>query len=133
MEDQKQYGHPLFHQLTKAEVELHNAKNHDYAAGGHPLGNFFRVSSLLSMYPGLSLSDPAVVAAVYALKQVDAYLWIKSQKIQTKVEGINERCQDVSVYFKLIQCIEHDLAQMQAAQRQIPQGERSPKPHLHSV
>lgn len=112
MSEEKFHGHPLFHKLTQMEVDLHNAKNHDYAAGGHPLGNFFRVSNILRMYPGLNPADPAIVAVIYAIKQIDAYLWIKSQGIQTKVEGIFERCQDVSVYFKLIQCIEHDLAMM---------------------
>lgn len=109
---EKQYGHPKFYQLNVEEARLHNAKNHDYAAGGHPLGNFIRVSSILSMYPGLNLSDPSVVAMTYALKQLDAYLWIKSQGIVTKVEGIQERLTDISIYTKLVQCLESDYVEM---------------------
>lgn len=102
------YGHPFFYRIAEEETELHSKKNHDYAKGGDPLGNFKRVSAILAMYPGLDLSDPSIVAAVYALKQWDAFLWGKSQKIKAKVEGIHDRLQDVSVYAKLIRCIEHD-------------------------
>src|SRR5262245_17197436 len=69
------YGHPEFLDILVAQAQLHSDKNHDYAAGGKPTGNFDRVASILSLYPGLKLSDPRVVALVYALKQVDAVLW----------------------------------------------------------
>lgn len=103
-----EYGHPHFHKLTAAEKDLHNRKNHDYSAGGHPLGNFLRVSEIIKLYPGLDVTDPAIIAVFYMMKQLDAYLWIKARKIKTKVEGIQERLTDVSVYAKLIQCIELD-------------------------
>jgi len=111
-------GHPLFPDLTLHELELHDQKNHDYAHGGHPLGNFLRVSHILKLYPGLDLTDPAMVALVYMLKQVDAYLWIKSQRIETRVEGIQARLQDVSVYAKLLQCIEADTTQPSSEPRE---------------
>lgn len=102
------YGHPYFHQITAEETDLHNRKNHDYAKGGDALGNFKRVGTILGLYPGLDPSDPAIVAATYALKQMDAYLWGKAQKLVTKVEGPQERLGDWSIYAKLIRCIEKD-------------------------
>ena len=35
-------GHPDFESLTHAELRLHQAKNHDYAKGGDPLGKIGR-------------------------------------------------------------------------------------------
>lgn len=106
MSTPEQYGHPRFYELTKEEEQLHSKKNHDYAAGGDPLGNFKRVSHILSLYPRLNLADPAIVAMVYALKQVDAYLWMKSNGHTAKVEGVGERLQDISVYTKLTRILE---------------------------
>jgi len=95
------HGHPDFIPMTLKEVSLHSSKNYDYAAGGDPLGNFRRVASILGQYPKLDLSDPTVVAIVYAMKQVDAVLWMLSQKREGKIEDVNSRLGDVSVYVKL--------------------------------
>lgn len=99
------FGHPFFAQQSVEETQLHDAKNHDYTAGGHPLGNFQRVATILCLYPGLDLSNPVVVALVYALKQWDAVLWGLSNGIQHRVEGLHPRLQDVSIYAKLARCI----------------------------
>ena len=40
------YGHPNFIELAVNCMELHSQKNHDYAKGGNPLGNFNRVSEI---------------------------------------------------------------------------------------
>lgn len=105
-------GHPFFHEQTKAEQELHNHKNADYAAGGHPLGNFLRVATILALYPGLQLSNPVVVAIVYALKQWDAALWLLSNGHSSVTgEGVHERLQDVSIYAKLARCLLKDQGQ----------------------
>jgi len=101
-------GHPRFAGITFREMELHDKKNHDYAKGGSPLGNFDRVSAILALYPNLKLSDPKVIAMVYAMKQVDAVLWGMSEQIEHRVEGLAERLQDVSVYSKLVICMLHD-------------------------
>ena len=99
----KQYphGHKDFNPMTLKEMKLHSEKNYDYAAGGDPLGNFNRVAGILGQYKGLSLSDPTVIALVYAMKQVDAALWMLSQKREGKIEDVNSRLGDVSVYVKL--------------------------------
>ena len=102
------HGHPEFTKKLVQEAELHSNKNFDYASGGDPLGNFLRVSKILKQYPGLDLSSPEGIALVYMLKQIDAYLWIKSNKIETKSEGIQERLGDVSVYSKIIAIIEQE-------------------------
>lgn len=102
MKNGKWHGHPMFHQLLDEEKILHDKKNHDYAQGGDPLGNFRRVAKILSLYPNLKLSNPAVVAMVYSMKQLDATLWLLSNGHEAKVEGFKERLQDVSVYSKII-------------------------------
>jgi hypothetical protein len=95
------HGHPDFLPACLEEIKLHSRKNHDYAAGGDALGNFKRVAAILEMYPGLDLAHPAIVALVYAMKQVDATLWMLSNGHEAQVEGIRDRLQDVSVYAKL--------------------------------
>jgi hypothetical protein len=92
------HGHPAFLPLLMDIASLHSDKNHDYAGGGDPLGNFKRVSSIMSMYPGLPLASPTAVAMIYALKQMDAVLWGLSQNLQHKVEGATDRLRDVAVY-----------------------------------
>lgn len=101
------HGHPDFVAKCIQEMNLHSNKNFDYAAGGDPCGNFLRVANILKMYPGLKLSDPAIVAFIYALKQMDAYLWIKSNGHKTKSEGKSERLRDISIYAKITDILDH--------------------------
>lgn len=108
------HGHPAFLPTTLREIQLHSDKNHDYAKGGKPTGNFDRVAAILGQYPKLKLSDPRVVALVYALKQLDAVLWGLSENITHKVEGLNDRLQDISVYSKIVMCMNQDLAALHA-------------------
>lgn len=104
------HGHPSFLPITLRELQLHSDKNHDYAAGGTALGNFDRVAAILSNYPDLRLSDRRIVALVYALKQLDAVLWGINSGIVHKVEGLNERLQDISVYAKIVMCMNEEEA-----------------------
>jgi len=99
------HGHEDFLPTLVALMELHSQKNHDYAKGGHALGNFHRVANILSNYPDLRLSDPKVVALVYALKQLDAVLWGLNSNIRHKVEGHLGRLDDIAVYATIVQCI----------------------------
>ena len=99
------HGHPRFTEMTLDELALHSDKNHDYARGGDPLGNFNRVALILAQYPGLKLSNPAVVAAVYMLKQLDACLWMLSQGFEGDVENTDTRLTDVHVYAKIMRLI----------------------------
>lgn len=104
------HGHPRFLPMLMEKAKLHSDKNHDYAKGGNPLGNFERVANILGQYPGLALSDPVVVMLVYALKQVDAVLWGFAQGIEQKVEGPIERLGDVLVYSGIAICALKDRA-----------------------
>ena len=104
-------GHPDFVPTIMKEIALHSKKNHDYASGGNPLGNFNRVAKVLEMYPNLKLSNPAVVALVYMMKQLDAVLWMLSNGHTAQVEGIAERMQDVSVYSKLVPIINKEYTE----------------------
>lgn len=104
------HGHPDFLPTTLKEMQLHSDKNHDYAAGGSPMGNFERVAKVFALYPHLRLSDPRVVALAYAMKQLDATLWLLNSGHTAKVEGIDERMGDVSVYSKIVMCLNRDHA-----------------------
>ncbi len=99
------HGHPDFVTLALHEVQLHSDKNHDYAHGGDPLGNFRRRATILSLYPGLDLSDPTVIASIDQLKQMDAALWQLSQGFDAKVENFDKRQEDVGVYAKIIRLL----------------------------
>ncbi len=100
------HGHRSFIPMLIEQMELHSRKNHDYASGGDPLGNFDRVSKILALYPGLKLADPSIVAVIYMLKQLDAALWLKSNGHRAVVQGSDERWADVSVYSNIIRIIE---------------------------
>ena len=93
-------GHPDFNKLTVEEMELHSVKNQDYTKGGDPLGNFRRVAAILLLY-GDIVPYPAMVAIVYALKQLDAALWMMTHDYEGAVESVDTRLRDVSVYMKL--------------------------------
>jgi hypothetical protein len=115
------HGHEDFLPTTIAEMELHSVKNHDYAKGGDSLGNFNRVAAILKLYPGLDLSDRRVVALAYALKQLDAVLWGLCKKIAHKVEGLNERLGDISIYAKIVMCMNIEDARNAEIDRQFAQ------------
>jgi hypothetical protein len=112
------HGHPEFLPMLLEKMQLHSDKNHDYAKGGRPLGNFERVANLLGQYPGLKLNDPVVVMLIYALKQVDATLWGFAQGITQKVEGPIDRLGDVLVYAGIAICALKDRAAALDAQAQ---------------
>jgi hypothetical protein len=101
LRDMFPHGHPDFLPKLIAEAKLHSDKNKDYAGGGDPLGNFVRVAAICALYPGLTPSNPATVALICALKQIDQILWSLSRGYEGAIEGIEGRAQDVSVYFKL--------------------------------
>ncbi len=102
-------GHPYFLEMTLKELKLHSEKNKDYTKGGDSLGNFKRVSKILSNYPKLKLSDSRVVAIVYLLKQLDAVLWMISNEYEGKVENIDSRMQDVHIYAKIIRILNKEM------------------------
>jgi len=101
-------GHPDFITMTLDELLLHSEKNYDYARSGPPLGNFLRVAAILRLYPGLDPGDPAVVAMVYMLKQLDSYFTMKSQGYEGEVETRDERLRDVHVYSKLARILDRE-------------------------
>lgn len=104
------HGHPKFIELCISEMDLHSRKNHDYASGGHPLGNFYRRAAIYRLYPNLDLGDPSVVAMVDLMKQLDAALWMKSQRTRAKVEDVPTRMKDVSIYSKIDMLLEEDYS-----------------------
>ena len=102
------HGHKDFIPMCIDDMNLHSDKNHDYAHGGKATGNFDRVAKILALYPGLSMSSAATVAIIYLMKQLDAALWLRSSRHTAKVQGSNERWQDVSVYAKIISILEKE-------------------------
>ena len=101
-------GHPDFIEKSLDEIKLHNDKNYDYAFNSDPLGNFKRIANMLSMYPGLNIADAAIVAMIYALKQIDAYMFLKANQHKAKCEGTAARLRDISVYAKLIEILDEE-------------------------
>ena len=92
-------GHPRFYEILTELRDLHDRKNHDYAAGGKPTGNFDRRAALFRLYPGLTLDQPYKVAAWDILKQLDAALWLLSQGHESQTgEGVAQRLRDVACY-----------------------------------
>ena len=69
------HGHPDFIPRMLEVIQLHSDKNHDYAMGGPPLGNFERVSKIMQLYPDFPWATPHGAATVYMLKQFDAFMW----------------------------------------------------------
>ena len=96
------HGHPEYAKRVLDHLILHSNKNHDYAKGGDPLGNFNRVSNILDQYPNFPIGSNYGNAIVQMLKQIDALIWGLCQNTQHKVEGFSSRCDDIAVYADLI-------------------------------
>ena len=94
-------GDPFYMTITVKEMAKYSEKNFDYAGGGDPNGNFFRVASILSNYPNLDASHPVVIALIYALKQLDQVLWSLSRGFEGKIEGLDSRLVDIHIYVKI--------------------------------
>jgi len=102
------HGHEGFIPLLVDAMELHSAKNFDYAASGDSLGNFNRVSHFWESYPLLCpncgtdvdnpLSNPVILSVAYKMKQLDAETWQLVRGYEGKVEGVAPRCVDQGVY-----------------------------------
>lgn len=95
-----------FREICDEMCALKEAKNYDYAHGGDELGNFIRVSHFFESYPNLRLTDPAVVCASYMMKQLDAILWSKNIGHELKVESMDDKYQDISIYSILMRMID---------------------------
>lgn len=93
------HGHPDYLKLTEDELQLHSAKNKDYAKFGDPLGNFKRVSDILKIW-GYNIS-PDLVALIFALKQQDAVMWQMSHGYASECDSQDERMADNHVYWKI--------------------------------
>ena len=96
------HGHPDFIPEMLKLIKLHSDKNHDYAMGGPPLGNFERVSKIMRLYPEFPWATPAGAATVYMLKQFDAFMWQARTGFTAKIEGAIPRLNDITVYSQLI-------------------------------
>ena len=99
------WGHPDFIPDVLDLIQLHGAKNHDYAKGGDPLGNFDRTAAIMRLYPEFPWASPHGSATVQMLKQLDAYLWMQSAKTEAKVEGPDPRLRDIQVFAGIIRII----------------------------
>lgn len=106
----KKTGHPLFEQLTKEELELHEQKNQDYRSDSDPLANFKRVASLMALYPLMDWATPVGVAMVYSFKQMDAAISLLERGIEGGVENVDTRARDVHVYWKILRILHREEA-----------------------
>jgi len=105
---EKKHGHRRVYEILEELAQLHSDKNYDYAAGGDPLGDFKRRATIFALYPGLDLSDPAVVALTDLMKQLNAALWFYSNKHEAKVEGKRGRMRDVALYSTINMVLEEE-------------------------
>lgn len=127
------YGHPTFYALLEQLGSLHSRKNHDYAKGGKPLGNFNRVAAMMQLYPGTDWSTPEMVAIVYMLKQFDAYMHMTAQGHISKTgEGKLERIRDICVYSGILFCIESDKISIRK-ENHAQACDRTPTPSFERV
>jgi hypothetical protein len=113
-------GDPKFLEIMMNQIDLYNRKNKDYASAKEgeefdPNGNFNRVSTIMSLYPGLSLSDPRVFALALLMKQFDQVCWSLSRGFEGEVEGLDPKLQDIVVYFVIIRCLNAHMAEQRAA------------------
>lgn len=109
MERLKQrHGHPDFYKMLEEMGLLHSEKNADYTAQDvtDPLGNFHRVSAILKIW-GYDI-PPSLVAIIYALKQQDAHMWMKSHNYEAQVEGSHQRLRDEAIYDIIIDILEKE-------------------------
>jgi len=97
-EHEKYFGHPKFYEKIDELKKLHSDKNHDYCGVGDPLGNFHRVSDIVNIHP-------AKIALIYMLKQVDAVVDSMMSERIMKVEGLEDRLRDISIYAILMQIL----------------------------
>lgn len=81
-------GHPRFAELVEEIKKLHELKNKDYGSDEDPLANFHRVAKWMALYPDMNWAQPELVAILYSMKQLDAYL----SMMERGVEGTNETC-----------------------------------------
>ncbi len=101
-------GHPLFEELTKEELELHEQKNKDYRSNTDPLANFKRVAAYMALYPNMNWATPEGVAIVYAMKQQDAALSLLERGKEGGVETVDTRARDVHVYWKILRILHRE-------------------------
>ena len=103
------FGHPDFIPRILNIVKLHSDKNHDYTHGGSPLGNFDRTAAIMRLYPSFPWATNYGSAVVQCLKQLDAALWqMQDSGFQAKVEGVEERWRDITVFSQLIPIMLHE-------------------------
>jgi len=89
------HGHPRFSELVVEIAKLHSDKNHDYARGGDPLGNFKRCAEALGM-------PPARYAWMLVWKQIDAVNHAMLCGDANIVESVRDKLRDIAVYSLLI-------------------------------
>jgi hypothetical protein len=108
-------GDPKYLEFTLEELDGYSRKNRDYVAGGSDYnGNFTRVSTILSLYPGLKLDDPRVVALIYAMKQLDQCICSLATNFEGEIEGLDDRLRDVYSYMKIIRVLNFRMGEQNA-------------------
>ena len=116
------HGHPDFNDIVLSLVKLHSDKNHDYARGGDPLGNFKRAADILGKYWHVFATPegPAILALMYSIKQVDAVLWSLSQGGENVCEGIDGKLRDMAVYSLLALIMVEEAKQVRKEIEEFP-------------
>ncbi|KKN08317.1 hypothetical protein LCGC14_1057800 [marine sediment metagenome] len=98
------HGHPDFYEALVDMGIVHSEKNYDYAGDGDPLGNFKRVAKIVEAIVGPE-NGPAKVAVIYVAKQFDAVVDMLAHGRTAKVESLDDKLQDLSIYPQLIRLL----------------------------
>jgi len=94
-------GHPMFYELTKEEIKLHEVKSNDYGSDTDPLANFKRRANIMAQYPTINWATPECVAILDSLKQMDACLSLLERGLEGGVETVDTRARDSHVLWKI--------------------------------
>jgi len=79
-------------------MDVHDAKNADYRSQSDPFANFNRVAKIMELYPNMNWAKPELVAIIYKLKQLDAYLGMMEKQQEGGVEDCDARLMDDAIY-----------------------------------
>jgi hypothetical protein len=101
-------GHKLFKELCDEELALHEAKNKDYRNDSDPLANFKRVAVWMSLYPKMNWAQPELVAILFSMKQMDAYMSLMERGVEGGVENCDTRLRDDHVYKKIARILHRE-------------------------
>lgn len=98
MKKEYHHAHPRVIEIFEELMELHNRKNHQYATGEDPLGNFNRrAEQTAGKFIKDGLNKPLCVVLGDMSKQVDAVFDMVGRQKKNTVEEVDDKLRDIAV------------------------------------